>query len=181
VDISVMTLPSSPAQPTARPPTQPLLDNVKAMELNPEISPDGRWIAYQSNKSGQHEIYVSPFPDVNGGLWLVSPSGGSRPAWSSSGRELFYLDGKGLLTVVPVGTSGPAFSAGNPQRLLETAYVLGASTRGFDLRSYDVTADGQRFLMIKESSQGDQPAPSLSLTVVLNAGDDLKARARPKR
>jgi serine/threonine-protein kinase len=181
VDISVMTLPSSPAQPSARPPTQTLLDNVKAMELNPEISPDGRWIAYQSNKSGQHEIYVSPFPDVNGGLWLVSPSGGSRPAWSSSGRELFYLDGKGLLTVVPVGTSGPAFSAGNPQRLLETAYVLGASTRGFDLRSYDVTADGQRFLMIKESSQGDQPAPSLSLTVVLNAGDDLKARARPKR
>jgi Tol biopolymer transport system component len=181
MDISVLPLPSAGAQPSSPLPSRPLLDNAKAVELNPDISPDGRWLAYQSNKSGQHEVYVSPFPNVNGGLWQVSQGGGSRPAWSSNGRELFYLDGKNLLTVVPIQTTVSAFSAGNPRRLLETAYVAGISTRGFDLRSYDVTPDGQRFLMIKESAPANQPVPSMSLTVALNGGDELKTRVRPKR
>ena len=59
-------------------------------ELNGELSPDGRWMAYQSNQSGQFEVYVRPFPNVDDGQWLISPSGGTHPLWASNGRELFY-------------------------------------------------------------------------------------------
>lgn len=65
-------------------------------ELNAEISPDGRLVAYQSNASGRAEIYVQPFPDVNQGRWQVSTTGGSRPLWSRDGRELFYWTDDGV-------------------------------------------------------------------------------------
>ena len=60
-------------------------------ERNGEISPDGRWLAYQSDESGQFEIYVRPFPDVNSGRWQISTGGGTRPLWARRGRELFYV------------------------------------------------------------------------------------------
>jgi serine/threonine-protein kinase len=158
-----------------------LLVKSKAVESGGEISPDGRWMAYQSDKSGQFEIYVSPFPNTEGGLWQISNAGGTRPMWARNGRELFFLDGKGLLTEVAVDPNGQTPNPGNPRRLLETPYVLGTSTRGFDLRSYDVSPDGQRFLMIKLAAPADRTAaPALSLTVVLNWAEELKARVRAK-
>jgi len=148
-----------------------------AAELNAEISPDGHWLAYQSNESGQYEIYVRPFPTVNERRSLVSTSGGTRPAWARSGRELFYLDGKGLLTAVPVETTTSNFKPGNPTTLLNTRYYAGASAL-FDLRGYDVSSDGQRFLMIKENTPADQPsaAPLASMVVMLNWTEELEAR-----
>ena len=158
--------------------TEEVLLQTTAAELNAEISPDGHWLAYQSNESGQYEIYVRPFPNVNDRRSLVSTSGGTRPAWARSGRELFYLDGKGLLTAVSVQTTASDFKAGNPAKLLDTRYYAGASALGIDLRGYDVSSDGQRFLMIKDNAQTDQTATAApaSMVVVLNWATELEAR-----
>ena len=102
-------------------------------ELGPMFSPDGRWIAYVSNESGQYGMYVRPFPGP-GGKWQVS-TGTSRsppfPRWSRDGRELFYRKGNQMM-VVPVRT-GESFSAGTPQALFEGSFG----------RGYDVTSAGQ--------------------------------------
>ena len=109
---------------------------------NAEISPDGRWIAYQSNESGPVQIFVRPFPKADSGRWQISPGGGTRPAWARNGRELFYLDGNGLLTSVPVQATATTFSAGTPTKILNTPYYAGFTGLGLDLRAYDVSATG---------------------------------------
>src|SRR5262249_55110419 len=106
-------------------------------ESNGDISPDGHWLAFQSDESGQEQVYVRPFPKVGGGRWQISPSGGSRPLWARSGRELFYLNADQLLMAVPVRTT-PGFSAGNPVKVFETRYAVPQNER-----TYDVSADGQ--------------------------------------
>jgi eukaryotic-like serine/threonine-protein kinase len=145
-------------------------------EENGEVSPDGRWLAYQSDESGQSQVYVRPFPKVDDGRWQISPSGGSRPLWARNGRELFYLDATNLLMAVPVQTS-PAFSAGNPAKVFDTRYAVPQNAR-----TYDVSPDGQRFLMIKtnqqtERSAGQAPA---SIVVVVNWLEELKQRVPAK-
>jgi serine/threonine-protein kinase len=153
-------------------------------EQNPEISPDGRWIAYQSNDSGVAfggSIYVRPFPAVDSGRWQVSTGGGSRPMWARSGRELFYAvanpDGTGLsMMSVPV-QGGATFVAGAPQRLFEGRFVATTTTPG---RTFDVSADGQRFLMIRDTSDDIAVAAGPSLIFVLNWFDELR-RLAPTR
>jgi serine/threonine-protein kinase len=140
-----------------------------AAELNAEVSPNGRWLAYQSNESGQHEIYVRPFPQVDGGRWQISTAGGTHPLWSRNGRELFFLDPNNALLAVAVQTIG-AFSTGNPRKLLDGRYIVGPG------RTYDVSRDGQRFLMIKPPL-AEQTAASGRIVVVLNWFEELKARA----
>ena len=117
-------------------------------EQNPTLSPDGRWLAYQSNESGRYEIYVRPFPDVDGGKWLVSRAAGTRsPVWSKDGRELYYIDDvRRELVAVPITTS-PEFAAGAPRTLFglpDDAYLIHFIT------------DGQRFLIAR------RPPPSAS-------------------
>jgi Tol biopolymer transport system component len=141
-----------------------------SMELNGAISPDGRWLAYQSNESGVSEVYVRPFPNVDGGKWTISSGGGSRPAWNAKGSELFYLDSKNVLTAVAVESNGSTFNASVARTLLKTAYYPGFSLTGADLRGYDVAADGQRFLMLKENQSTNTAA---TLAVVLNWRDTL--------
>ena len=160
--------------------TEPLLQT-SAAELDGEISADGRWLAYQSNESGQFEVYVRPFPKVDAGRWQVSTAGGTRPAWARSGRELFYLDRNNLLTVVPVQMT-TTFSAGNPTKVLETRYYAGSTVQGLDLRGYDISPDGQRFLMIKENAPTEQTSTTTpaSMVVVLNWFEELKARVPVK-
>jgi eukaryotic-like serine/threonine-protein kinase len=144
-------------------------------EENGEVSPDGRWLAYQSNESGQIQVYVRPFPKVDAGRWQISTMGGSRPAWARNGRELFYLDATNQMMAVPVQTS-PAFSAGNPARVFETRYLTPNNGR-----TYDVSADGQRFLMIK-GSDNDRASgtPPANIVVVLNWLEELKQRVPVK-
>ena len=150
--------------------TQPLLQ-AAMNQWNGEVSPDGRWLAYQSDESGQSEIYVRPFPNVNSGRWQVSTSGGRTPAWARSGRELFYLDANNLMTAVPVQTSS-TFGAGNPAKVLTTAPWVGAAHR-----TYDVSPDGKRFLIIKDARDDDPKSTTTpSMVVVLNWLEDLKAR-----
>ena len=135
-------------------------------ESDGEVSPDGRWLAYQSTESGRGEVYVRPFPNIDSGRWQVSTGGGTRPAWESNGRELFYLAADGKLMAVPV-QSGATYSAGTPQVVVNAAYL-----NPYNGRTYDVSPDGKRFLMIKEAST--QPASPRQLVVVLNWFEELK-------
>jgi dipeptidyl aminopeptidase/acylaminoacyl peptidase len=141
-------------------------------DSNPDLSPDGRWLSYTSTESGQPNVYVKPFPDVNAGRWHISPTGGSRSVWSHDGRELFYLALNGALMVVPVET-GNTFRAGNPVKLFDSRYFAGVPGR-----PYDVAADG-RFVMIKEPNV-DESANRGSLVFVSNWTEELKTKLPPK-
>lgn len=148
-----------------------------SMEFGGEISPDGRWLAYHSNESGEYQVYVRPFPSVQEGRFHVSTAGGTRPAWARTGRELFYLDAEGLLTSVMVRAEAKTFFAKRPVKVLSTPYYPGRSALGLDLRGYDISGDGQRFLMIKEVAGAQQGVDlTTSLTVVLNWLEEVKAR-----
>ena len=137
------------------------------LEANAELSLDGQWLAYQSNESGRDEIYVRPFPNVAGGKWQVSPSGGTRPLWGRDGRELFYESSRALMRV-PI-TTVPLFQAGPPSKLFDGPYFYGALER-----TYDVSRDGRRFLMIKESGGRIESAASPRLILVPHWFEELK-------
>ena len=107
-------------------------------EQSPMISPDGRWLAYISEESGQDEVYVQPFPG-GGEKRQISIQGGMEPIWSQDGRELFYRNGDRMMAVA-VETE-PGFSAGVPRLLFEGRYILDSHPR------YGVSPDGQRFLL----------------------------------
>ena len=129
-------------------------------EVDGRFSPDGRWIAYASDESGQMEVYVQPYPRP-GGRWRVSTNGGLEPHWRRDGKELFYLALDRRLMAVPIASTGSTFESGAPQALFET-HTPSASP-GYRI-NYDVTADGQRFLVNTALSAG----ASTSVTVVLN-------------
>jgi eukaryotic-like serine/threonine-protein kinase len=152
-----------------------LLVAAAGFDFGGELSPDGKWLAYHSNETGESQVYVRPFPNVNDGRWQISNVGGTRAVWSRDGRELFYLDRDGLLTSVSV-TPGTAFTAGAPRQILRTGYYRGASTLGLDLRAYDISSDGRRFLMIKDPEAAPAGPPIVNITVVLNWLEELKQR-----
>ncbi len=135
-------------------------------ESSPAVSPNGRWLAYSSNESGRREVYVRPFPNTNDGKWQVSTDGGIEPVWAHSGRELFYK-GSGNLMVVEV-LPGATFVTGEHRVLFS---VQGFRSNIF-LRYYDVTSDGQRFVMIRNRA-GDSAG---ELIVVENFFEELKAK-----
>lgn len=139
-------------------------------DLNAEVSPDGRYLAYQSNESGRFGIYVRPFPETASGRWQISGASGTMPMWARNGRELFYFDEANSLTAIPVQTSG-AFSEGNPVRVLDAEYAGPVLAR-----SYDVSRAGKWFLMIKNSPAGDRNATPASLVVVEHWFENLTAR-----
>jgi len=138
-------------------------------EIEPSFSPDGRWLAYASNETGRFEIYVQPFPGP-GGKWQLSTEGGREPVWARNPRELFYRNG-GKMMVVDV-TMQPNFHAAKPRRLFEGHYA--ADPLG--IRNYDVTPDGQRFIMVKPS---DRELAATQIDVVLNWFEDLQRRVGP--
>ena len=138
-------------------------------EQRPAVSPDGRWLAYESNESGQYEIYVRPFPNVDDGKWPISTDGGREPQWSPDRRELFYL-APGNLMVAQIETE-PTFSRSTPESALSTGgYVLPGNTA----RRYDISPDG-RFLMLKlptaETTDGER---SPELIFVQNWFEELQ-------
>jgi serine/threonine protein kinase len=130
-------------------------------EDNAVFSPDGNLIAYESNREGSREVYVTPYPGPSGKK--VSTSGGYHPVWSRDGKELFYRCGEQMMAVT-IETE-PEVRVTSSEVLFEGRYLTG------DLRNYDISEDGQRFLMIKESK--NQPAAT-QLIVVLNWFEELK-------
>ena len=150
--------------------TEPLLQT-EFVEFYPEVSRDGRWLAYQSNESGQDEIYVRPFPNVGAGKWQVSQDGGRWPVWAPDSRELFYRRLPDFaLMAAPIDTE-PTFRPGNPVVLFDAPNLL--TTGGG--RAFDIAPDGQRFLMVTtEGSTSGDARPQIN--VVLNWFEELKER-----
>jgi WD40 repeat protein len=152
--------------------TPKLLLHEKYYESGPQISSDGKWLAYESNESGRYEIYLRPFPDVeSGGRWQVSTSGGDFPLWSPNGKELFYR-GPEAIMAVSVETR-PAFKLGTPKSLFPNKYV----------GQFDISPDGKRFLMLKPSAAADEKSTAKTprkIVVVLNWLEELKRRVPVK-
>ncbi|MDA2924124.1 hypothetical protein MYX65_05620, partial [Acidobacteria bacterium AH-259-L09] len=159
-DINVLSMEGEPI-------SKPLLQTQFA-EGGAAISPDGRWVAYHSNETGRREVYVRPFPNVKEGKWQISRDGGVSPVWGPEGHELFYrsLDGEAMM-VVRIETE-PTFVAGSPEVIFTGTYISHIS------RYYDISPDGQRFLMIKEAEQAEQTPTRDELIVVLNWFEELK-------
>ena len=141
-------------------------------EIYPEVSPDGQWMAYQSDESGQQEIYVRPFPNIDTGKWQVSRGGGLAPVWAPDGRELFYRRLADVaMMVAPVETE-PTFRPGNAVVLFDGRAFLQQPGP----RSFDIAPDGQRFLMIKlGTATSEAPTPG-QINLVQNWFQELTER-----
>jgi len=157
-DIWVLQVRDHKAQPFLRTPFN---------ESAPQISPDGRWLAYISTESGRYEIYVQPYPGP-GGKWQISTEGGTEPVWNPNGRELFYRAGNKMMAVEIL--TQPSFVAGKPRMLFEGPYLPTPLTNP----NYDVSPDGQRFLMLKPSESAE--AAPTQINVVQNWFEELKRR-----
>jgi serine/threonine-protein kinase len=149
---------------------QPLL-NSPFEEWGSAFSPNGRWLAHVSNETGRPEIFVRPFPGP-GGKYQISTGGGMFPVWSRSGRELFFLSGKRLMSVAV--TSQPAFTASTPQKVAELPFILARRLQNF---VYDVMPDGQRFVLSRGTGAESE---TRELRLVLDWAAELK-RLNPRR
>jgi len=133
-------------------------------EVTPALSPDGAWLAYVSDESGQREVYVQRFAPNPDARVQISIDGGTEPVWARSGRELFYRDARNDLIAVEVQT-GAGFSVGTRHRLFSTASYR---ARGLSAQ-YDVAPDDQRFIMIRDSR-----VEIVELVLVQNFAEALK-------
>jgi serine/threonine-protein kinase len=136
------------------------------VEQNAKVSPDGRWLSYDSNESGRIEVHVRPYKgrDVR---WVVSQGGGIFARWSRDGRRLFFVQGNAIMEVaVP---EGPTFTAGKPRAVVE---------RQREVFGYDVTADGRRFLIAEDVSADPLP---LQIVVAPDWFEELKSKVPPAR
>ena len=150
-----------------------VIANSAALDTWLAFSPNGRWIAYASFESGRPEVYVQSFPP-GPGRHQVSIGGGSQPRWSGDGRELFYRTYTGIM-VVAVETEGDSFGYGTTEQLFEGSFrggVYGMIDTGFVYPDYDVTADGQRFVMFPGRSQRQNDSDHV--TLITNWFDELK-------
>jgi Tol biopolymer transport system component len=139
--------------------TRPLLKGPETTR-NGQFSPEGNWVAYASNASGKWEIYVTSFPDVHG-KWQISSAGGTQPRWRGDGKELFYLASDGKMMAVPL-TVGGHFDSGAPVALFQASPK--EQVAGSELVTWDVTKDGQRFL-INTQLENEEAKPMM---VILN-------------
>jgi Tol biopolymer transport system component len=133
---------------------------------NAQFSPDGKFVAYASSETGNWEVYVSPFPGF-ASKWQVSRGGGEEPRWRRDGKELYYLAPDGRLMAAEV-KSGAGFEAGFPSGLFVTHTRQPISA--MDFFSYDVTSDGQKFLVNTKVDTSN----SAPLSVILNWSSEME-------
>ena len=138
-----------------------------AYEGGVQLSPDGHWLVYVSNDSGQNEIYLRPYHGADR-RWPVSTQGGTQPKWNPNGKEIFYRNGNKMMAVDVSAMANVTLSP--PRVLFEATYAFGT---GITIANYDVTRDGQRFLMVKNESGAGR------LNIILNWFEDL-ARVAPQ-
>ena len=140
-----------------------------AVEQAPKLSPDGRFVAYTSSESGRYEIYVRPFPE-GAGRWLASVNGGARARWSNDGTELYYTEDDALMAVSVSTAQGVIF--GQTQQLFESrdlVYTRSATT-------YDVSADGQRFIMVAPVEDEEEEVAPPKIRLVQNWYEEFRDR-----
>jgi len=142
-------------------------------ELNAALSPDGAFMAFESDLSGSRlDIFVRPFPNVEGLQTKVSIAGGAEPVWAPKGYELFYLADNKLMAVTATVSPSRGIELGKPAALFDTTpYFFGGIGR-----NYDIAPDGKRFVMVKNPA-GEQ-GRSLPITIVLNWAEELRARVK---
>jgi Tol biopolymer transport system component len=139
-------------------------------EGHPQISPDGKWLAYESNETGRSEIYVQSFPP-GAGKWQISSNGGQFSRWRRDGKELFYMDAVtfGKIVAVAINATGSKFEYSTPRPLFDSGYIntnFGGHTGSWN--TFSVSADGQQFLIPRPESNLTAAAANTPITVVLN-------------
>jgi serine/threonine-protein kinase len=160
-DLGILTL-----APTQR--TDMLFNDPSFSETNGEVSPDGQWLAYESEESGRAEIYLRPFPDVHASRRLVSTGGGTRPLWSRNGRELFYYVAPDTIMAVPVKAE-KELELGRPTVALKGGFAVAVNAG----RHYDVSRDGRRFLLLKDVDDAEA-RDTPQLVIWLHWSEELK-------
>ena len=160
----LMTRPGVDSVPT------PLVASPVA-DYSPVVSPDGKWLAYVSNETGRLEVYVTPFAQPGSAKWAVSTGGATSPRWSGRGDELFYLDLRSNVVAARI-TTAPSFAVQDRPRVLFNAadFVQTTASR----RHYDVTPDGQRFLMVQRADGVKRG----QVVVVENWAEEMRRKAR---
>jgi serine/threonine-protein kinase len=143
-------------------------------ELSPRFSPDGRWIAYRSNESGNDEIYVRPFPNANGGRWPISSGGGLYALWSKNGHELFYETADNRIMVVDYSVSGGSFVPGKPRPWSDKELFYAGSS------NLDMAPDGKRFAVLALPDTPPGEKGTVHVTMLQNFFDELKRRIPAK-
>ena len=133
-------------------------------EYAASLSPDGKWLAYLSNESGAYQVYVQPFPELNG-KWQISTDGANEPRWSPDGRALYFRSGNRMM-VVSISTR-PSFAAGIPKVLFDNYRVLSVDS---DI-TYDITPDGHNFVTVTPQTQNNPDR----ITVMLNWLEGMKS------
>jgi serine/threonine-protein kinase len=166
-NVDIMILPIEGNDPSSwKPGTPTPFLNGPFIEGFPMFSPDGRWLAYSSNETGRHEVYVRPFPG-QGGKWQVSTGGGTHPTWSRAKRELFYgLDGQ--IMVAPYTVQADSFRAEKPRLWSEGRYQPRGPSRMFDLHP-----DGERFALAPAAQTSDVTRLN-SVVFIFNFFDELR-------
>jgi serine/threonine-protein kinase len=136
-------------------------------ERGPALSPDGRWLAYQSDESGRYQIYVRPFPDAGQARWQVSSSGGVWPLWAPDGRTLYFRTRDGQVIAAEV-LEGTAFIAGEQRMLFTSPEILGGDA------TWDLAPDGEHFVVIRSRGLGAEG----ELVLVDNITTELRERVK---
>jgi serine/threonine-protein kinase len=165
-DVDLMILPMEGDEKTGWKPGKPsVFLSTRFTETDPAFSPDGRWIAYVSDESGQRDVYVRPFQ--GSGKWRVSIDGGTFPTWSRAKPELFYGTDDGRIMVVSTSVDGESFHAGRPRLWSETRFGARAS------RMFDLHPDGERFA-VAPAAQPQPAGKQDRLTFIFNFFDELR-------
>jgi hypothetical protein len=150
-------------------------------DVAPSFSPDGRWLAYQSNESGTNEVYVrafsppsasSPGSAGQGGKWQISNAGGTQPRWSRSGHDLIYQSGDQLMAA-SYTASGDTFVAEKPRLWMAT---IGSGGSLFDNAAWDLAPDGKRVIVAVPVESSEAPKPEHEVVFLQNFVDELRRR-----
>ena len=144
------------------------------IEGAPVLSPNGRWLAYTSNETGRHEVFVRPFPDVESTRVRVSTDGGIAPVWAKSGPELFFWDQDRALVAAQFDPTSGRVLAQETLFTLPTGYRSQGENGGDDF--YDVSSDGERFLMVRAYTDDTEEESPPAIIIVENFLEELKAR-----